>query len=205
MTTDLRPGKFPLLPTAPALSLTSSARRGAGYWYIGYKLFRDYPARFPVPFLAGDALDPAFLAYTPVKPTSSSPPPAAAPLPLWETRTLTPLAGHVSAIHATNLFPLFDEPTQRALAAALAGLLDARPGSLLFGSHLGLRAHGTLGWPPADGRWPLFCHSPESWKAMWEDVFGDVPVKVEVHVDEWVHFDVRLEGAIKLHWSVVRL
>ena len=157
-----------------------------------------------MPFLAGDALDPAFLARTPVKPTSLASP-ASAPPRLWETRTLTPLAGHVSAIYVANMFQLFDEPTQRALAAALAGLLDARPGSLLFGSHVGLRAHGSLGWPPADGRWPMFCHSPESWKAMWEDVFGDVPVKIEVHADEWVNFDVELEGAIKLHWSVVRL
>ena len=175
-----------------------------GYWYIGYKLFRDTPARFPVSFLAGDAFDPAFLTCLPVKPTSSSPP--ATPLPrLWATRTLTPLAGHVAAIHVANLFQLFDESAQRALAAALAGLLDARPGSMIFGSHVGLRTRGELRWPPAPDRWPMFCHSPDSWTAMWKEVFGDVPVKVEVHLDEWVNFpDVKLEGAISLHWSVVR-
>lgn len=156
-------------------------------------------------FLAGDVFDPAFLACLPVAPTSHSPPATPAPR-LWQTRTLTPLAGHVSAIHVANLFQLFDEPAQRALAASLAGLLDARPGSMIFGSHVGLRTRGELRWPPAPDRWPMFCHSPESWTAMWKDVFGDVPVQVEAHADEWVDFpDVRLEVAIKLHWSVVRL
>lgn len=156
-------------------------------------------------FLAGDVFDPTFLACAPVKPASSSLPTSAPPR-LWDTRTLTPLTSHVSAIHVANLFQLFNEPAQRALAAALAGLLDARPGSMIFGSHVGLRKRGELLWPPAGGRLPMFCHSPESWVAMWEDVFGDVPVKVEAHANEWVDFpDVKLEVAIMLHWSVVRL
>ena len=41
---------------------------------------------------------------------------------------------------------------------------------------------------------------------MWEDVFGDIPVRVEATVVEYPGFhDVKLDGAMRLMWSVTRV
>ncbi|KZT67036.1 hypothetical protein DAEQUDRAFT_674117 [Daedalea quercina L-15889] len=177
------------------------------FWELGYKLFRDSPERFTVPFLPGDAFDTAFLVPAPVNVTPLVDPPPK----LSGLKSLTPLNGYVSAIHATNFFHLFDEAKQRDLARALAGLLDPRPGSVIFGWHVGMRERGSVMWPAPPGSgsdgYSMFCHGPESWSEMWErDVFGDIPVKVEVRTDEYPSSrDVKLDGSVRLQWSVTRL
>ena len=103
-----------------------------------------------------------------------------------------------------DFFHLFDAPTQVAAARNVATLLSPEPGSMIFGLNLGAPVAGGAPYTNSRGV-QMYLHSPESWKVMWEDVFEDVPVKIEVYADEWVHFDVKLEGAIKLHWSIVRL
>ena len=75
--------------------------------------------------------------------------------------SLTPLQGHVSAIHASSLFHLFEEVKQLELGKRLASLLSPVPGSLLFGAHVGLPEKGIR-----NGN--KFCHSPESWKELWD-------------------------------------
>ena len=88
--------------------------------------------------------------------------------------TLTELLGHISVIHASSLFHLFNEEKQFELAKRLAALLDRRSGSIIFGSHVGMPVKGQR-----NGLFPkMFCHSPESWTKMWEDVFERGQAKV---------------------------
>ncbi|KAH9921431.1 uncharacterized protein B0H18DRAFT_880126 [Fomitopsis serialis] len=180
----------------------------AAFWDLGHKLFNDSPETFPVPFLAGDAFSPSFLQQSP---PSHSPPPTPAPS-LEERGTLTPLLGHVSAIHASSFFHLFKEAQQAALARSLAGLLSPAPGSVIFGAHGGRSRKGLRG-EVARGLWraePMWCHDPESWRALWDgDVFEKGTVRVEAVLKEG---HARWEGVSEdggrpgsLIWSVTRL
>ncbi|THH07312.1 hypothetical protein EW146_g9357 [Bondarzewia mesenterica] len=144
------------------------------YWSIGYKLFKDSPEFFPVPFIAGDAFDPSHLEI--VKPfTKTSPPTTPVPI-LTSLTSLNPLHGHVSAIHASSFFHLFSEEGQLHLAHALAGLLSPAPGSMIFGSHVVRQEKGFR----APER---FTHSPDSWRELWDgEVFEKGSVRVECRV-----------------------
>ncbi|PIL30914.1 hypothetical protein GSI_07083 [Ganoderma sinense ZZ0214-1] len=176
------------------------------FWDMGHKLFRSTPKTFPVPFVPGDAFDPAFL-----EPTTPAPP--SDPRPGLSTLTsLNPLRGHVSAIHASSFFHLFDEEKQLELAKALAGLLSPEPGSIILGAHgggpeKGLRVE-TFG--PNSHEIKMFCHSPESWKEMWDgQVFEKGTVKVEADLIEVKRTDlVDVPEETKFYiqlWSVTRL
>lgn len=138
-----------------------------------------------------------------------SPPETPAPS-LSGLTTLTPLLGHVSAIHASSFFHLFDEPQQLELARALAGLLSPEPGSLIFGEHGGKPEKGyrTDAPPRASGDYQ-FCHSPESWTELWDGiVFKKGTVKAETRLVEIDRSDLtKNEGARfwVLVWSVTRL
>ena len=74
---------------------------GKGFWDLGHGLFRTTPETFPTKFLAGDVFDHAH--FSPVAPVPSGPPPVAS------VNTLTELRGHISVIHASSTFHLFDE------------------------------------------------------------------------------------------------
>ncbi|KAI1797518.1 hypothetical protein LXA43DRAFT_1088618 [Ganoderma leucocontextum] len=123
----------------------------------------------PARFLAGDVFDPAHLERVP--PFTFTP---AAPRPHLPTlNSLNPLRGHVSAIHVSAVFHLFSEEEQVRLAHSLAGLLSPESGSTIFGLQSGRAEKGfriEAGVPNSHGR-QIFCHSPESWKELWEDVF----------------------------------
>jgi len=172
----------------------------AGFWDVGHKLFRTTPETYPVKFLAGDALDDAHLSLTAL--TQSGSPP-----PLASVNTLTELRGHVSAIHASLLFHLFDEEKQLELGKRLAALLDPRPGSIMFGVHGGLPVKG---W--RTDTFKLFCHSPETWTQMWEEqIFkkGQVKVNTVLRALEAVRERTVPEEEVQefslLWWSVERL
>ncbi len=175
---------------------------------MGHKLFRSTPETFPVPFVPGDAFNPAFLETT--GPFYSPP---SDPRPDLSTLTsLNPLRGHVSAIHASSFFHLFNEEKQLELAKALAGLLSPEPGSMLLGAHGGGPEKGwrveTFG--PDSHEIKMFCHSPESWKEMWEEqVFDKGTVKAEADLIEVRRTDLadvpeETKFYIQL-WSVTRL
>jgi hypothetical protein len=130
------------------------------------------------------------------------PSPSAAP-DLHSLTSLNALHGRLSAIHSASLFHLFSEAAQLQLARKLAGLLLPRPGSIIFGCHGGQPAKGyVLG---TNGR-NMFCHSPESWREMWEgEVFETGSVKVAVHM---VNAGRVLNESTDFHmlfWSVTRL
>jgi hypothetical protein len=151
----------------------------AGFWDLGHELFQSTPSTFPVVFLAGDALDADFLK--PVQPVLFTPLADSVP-PLTSLTSLTPLCGNVSAVHISSVFHLFFEPQQLELARALAGLLSPLPGSVIIGSHVGRPSKGFVEEEMCSGGHHMFCHSPKSWRKMWEEVFpiGSVQVDVEL-------------------------
>ncbi|KAA1468044.1 hypothetical protein DENSPDRAFT_770644 [Dentipellis sp. KUC8613] len=177
-----------------------------GLWDAGVQLFKKSAASTLIPFIPGDVFDPAHLA--PVAPfTAASPPTTPAP-DLRTLASLNPLRGHVSAVHASSFFHLFDEAQQLALARALAGLLAPAPGSVIFGRHHGLPQKTTRA-TFIPGR-TQFCHSPESWKELWDgEVFEKGTVRVEAEIEEMFRDDMKgvmpEQRYFWLTWSVTRL
>ncbi|KAF7367631.1 Methyltransferase ausD [Mycena sanguinolenta] len=174
----------------------------AGFWDVGHELFRSTPETFPVAFLPGDALDPNFLQ--PFAPLGAASQLTDSPPALASLTTLTPLRGRLSAIYVSSVFHLLSEAQQPKLAQSLAGLLSPLPGSLIFGCNLGEKVTGRVLLNQIQ---PMlrFCHSPESWIALWEGIFGKGTVKVEVELikkremsDDGVDYNW-------LVWSVTRL
>ena len=166
-------------------------------------MFRTTPETYPAKFLAGGAFDDAHLSLT--APVPSGPPP-----PVASVNTLTELRAHISAIHASSFFHLFNEEKQSELGGRLAALLDPRPGSIIFGSHCGMPVKGQT-----SGTFErVFCHSPESWTKMWEErIFEKGQVKVNTVLKE-LNIIVERErtvpaeegnGTYWLFWSVERL
>ncbi|KAJ7457366.1 hypothetical protein FB451DRAFT_1142624 [Mycena latifolia] len=170
------------------------------FWKLGYELFQSTPETFPVPFLVGDALDLNFLEPSQPLVTHSeviSPAP-----PLTSLSCLTPLRGHVAAIHISFLFHLFLEPEQLQLARALASLLSPLNGSVIFGCHVGRKEKGFReGHTCVAGR-GMFCHSRESWREMWEEVFPKGSIKVDAELQRRAS-DLPDVGI--LVWSVTRI
>ncbi|KDN39420.1 hypothetical protein RSAG8_08826, partial [Rhizoctonia solani AG-8 WAC10335] len=145
------------------------------FWDLGFKLFKDDPTTFPVPFLEGDIFSTQLL--DPESPRSTDRP------KLPALKSLTELLGHVSIIHASAFFHLFSEEEQRNLAKRCVALLSMQPGSTIFGSHNGAPQPGIytdLGGPDRH----MFCHSPESWRGLWTELFGEQKVNVAVMLED---------------------
>ncbi|KAH9927500.1 uncharacterized protein BXZ73DRAFT_78530 [Epithele typhae] len=185
------------------------------YWDLGHKLFKTTSETFPVAFLPGDAFDPTHLEAAPPIPTASDAATAPFSLPLWTAglTSLNPLRARAAAIHASSFFHLFDEAQQLHVARALAGLLDPAPGSVILGSHVGRAEKGLrteVRRANSHGR-TMFCHSPESWAALWDgEVFPKGVVEVEATLHEVVREDYELHAAPEtkfwlLVWSVTRV
>ncbi|KAJ3562191.1 hypothetical protein NP233_g9729 [Leucocoprinus birnbaumii] len=178
----------------------------ADFWKYGHELFKSSPDTFPAGFVAGSIFDDKLVQPRDVlygKPSTNR------PTDLQELKSLTPLQGHVSVIHISSVFHLFDEERQASLAKRLASLLSPQPGSVIFGRHGGLPQKG-LRYDLPDH--PMFCHDPESWKSLWgEQVFekGTVRVEVELRLVEDRSVKIfRQEEDSKFYflvWSVTRL
>ncbi|KAJ3551508.1 hypothetical protein NM688_g4663 [Phlebia brevispora] len=192
---DLQPGMHVNSPRR------ASPEEIVEFWKMGHTLFKSTPESFPVPFIAGDAFDPKFLAPSPVLPVSPND-----PIPPLSTLTsLTPLVGRVSAIHASAFFHLFSEEKQLQLAKSLASLMLPEPGSIIFGEHVGMPEKGNLDDKEAHGV-DMFCHSPESWKEMWEtQVFKPGQVKVDAYLTDKLGEMFAGSKAYRLVWSVSRV
>jgi len=174
------------------------------FWDLGHELFRSTVDSFPVTFVAGDAFDPKFLE--PHAPFYDAP--QTGRPDLSSLTSLTPLQGHLSIIHASAFFHLFDEEQQFRLAKSVAGLLSPVPGSMIFGSHGGAERKGKRpeNLQRKDGRTSrgMFCHSPESWQELWDgQVFEKGTVKVEAHLGSGGMYTTT-EWRM-LFWSVTRL
>ena len=172
---------------------------------LGHKLFNTTPATYPVPFLAGDALDSVFLSVThPFYTRPYEPAPA-----LSSLKNLTPLQGHVSAISVCSVFHVFDEAGQLQLARAVAGLLSPEPGSVVVGVHSGRPEKGTFVTRAGGRDVSTFYHSPASWEALWDgELFAKGTVKVETRLMETGGWDFQDRDSDRywfLMWSVTRL
>ncbi|KAJ7740918.1 hypothetical protein DFH07DRAFT_870196 [Mycena maculata] len=94
--------------------------------------------------------------------------------PLTSLTCLTPLRGHVSVIH---------------ISLALGGLLSPLPGSVILGCHVSQRWKGLgerLRVSSVVGR-RMFCHSPGSWRELWEAVFPEGNIKVDANLERRAH------------------
>ncbi|TFK75138.1 hypothetical protein BDN72DRAFT_559978 [Pluteus cervinus] len=178
------------------------------FWTYGHELFKSTPATFPAVFIGGDAFDSTFLSPHPIF-SSSSPPTNPRPNSLKDVGTLTQLQGHISAIHASAFFHLFDEPKQLELAERMASLLSPLAGSIIFGSHVGKPEKGHRPESLRGGAHRMFCHSPESWIELWDGkVFPKGTVNVQARLVEVSRPDFALAPGVKfylLSWSVTRL
>ncbi|KZV91233.1 hypothetical protein EXIGLDRAFT_676304 [Exidia glandulosa HHB12029] len=160
----------------PASQILASDLR-SDFWALGHTLFKSTPETCPVRFVQGDIFSDAFF-----NPHLAHPHSMEAISACVDSASLSPLAKCASIIHASAFFHLFNEPAQLALARRLNVLLSNEPGSLIFGSHRGVR-DGVPG--ERDGR-ESFAHSPTTWRAMWEDATrGDASVQVEAWLSDF--------------------
>ncbi|RDB23459.1 Methyltransferase ausD [Hypsizygus marmoreus] len=178
-----------------------------GFWDYGHELFKSTPDTFPAAFIPGNAFDAAIIA--PREPFYDESELATRPSNLRSLSSLTPLQGHISAIHASAFFHLFDEAQQLELARQLASLLSPVPGSVIFGLHGGRQEKGLRIEALNSAGKHMFCHSPQTWTELWD---GEVFRKGTVRVDAGLHKMERrdlpaTEGAefFALWWSVTRL
>jgi hypothetical protein len=175
------------------------------FWDCGHELFKTTSETFPAGFVAGDAFGPALIQ--PREPFDSVPT-TPRPVDLGTLKSLTPLQGHVSAIHASAFFHLFTEEEQVTLAKQVASLLSPEPGSVIFGVHAGLPEKGLNTQSISVRRGPMFCHSPESWGKLWEkQVFKPGFVKVHTKLVQRERGEADSPFLISnwLVWSVTRL
>lgn len=151
------------------------------FWDMGHKTFNSTPETFPAKFLSGDIFDSSFLA--PAKTANEVI--EGEPSTLSILSSLSPLRGRLSAIYAYSIFHLFTEEQQEELAHRLGSLLSPEPGSIIFGAHTGLPEPGIRTERiPSGVAIAHFCHSPDSWVALWDKVFGKGKVEVKAHLEE---------------------
>lgn len=176
-----------------------------GFWDAGHELFKSTPETYPLKFIPGDAFDPAFIA-----PHDPFYEPPATPVPdLQSLTSLTPLQGHIAAIHASSFVHLFNEEQQTQVCKALASLVSPEPGSTIFGAHGGLPKKGLRSSTIGTIR-KMFCHDPDTWKELWDGrIFKKGTVKVETQLVEYKRDDFveefKDEKFYILIWSVTRL
>jgi hypothetical protein len=174
------------------------------FWQCGHDLFKTTPASFPAAFVAGDVFDDLMIAPRALffeKPDT--------PRPALNTlASLTPLQGHISAIHASSFFHLFDEARQEVLARRVATLLSPEPGSVIFGLHGGLPEKGFRAEIASRPGRRMFCHSPDSWRKLWDgQVFSKGTAQVEATLKEYNRPGSWLDtgASYLLIWSVTRI
>ncbi|THH19032.1 hypothetical protein EW146_g2061 [Bondarzewia mesenterica] len=145
-------------------------------WNLGLQLCRTPEFRHKyIKFIPGGILDPKFLMPSAVRYTA----PELAHPPIPALKNLSPMLNHVSFIHASNFFQYFLAQQQKHVAQLLASLLVALPGCLIFGQQPGAATPCTIREQGPYGK-SMYCHSPASWKALWE---GDVFAKGSVRCD----------------------
>jgi hypothetical protein len=103
-------------------------------------------------------------------------------------------------IYTGAFFHLFSEEQQLELARRIASLLSPEPGSMIFGWQAGLKEKSKR----PEAKWVhVFCHSPESWKEIWDgQVFKKGSVKVDVVLEHMPDIE---KGIDTILWCVTRL
>ncbi|POW06700.1 hypothetical protein PSHT_10276 [Puccinia striiformis] len=164
---------------------------------LGYKLFRD--SERPIPSFFGDILSLEVLNES--TPVEVSP----ARIDLRSLESLNPLKGRVKFLILNQVFHLFDEARQKTLAERCALLLSDEPGSAIFGMQMGGYTKGFES--------KVFVHSPESWRELWDSIFGPNKVKVTAELVDLPTCQKNTlkslfptsRDIVRLYWSVTRL
>ncbi|KAF9524847.1 hypothetical protein CPB83DRAFT_860575 [Crepidotus variabilis] len=185
------------------------------FWDAGHELFKSSPETFPAAFVPGDAFDDLFLAPNNLEDLKSlvdgTPNSSSVDRPnLRELKSLNPLRGKLSVVHASSFFHLFEEEKQRNLAWRLAALLIPKPGSVIFGRHIATPEVGIRRFARRGQSREMFCHSPLSWKQLWgKEIFGAAGIKaiVTAHLIDISEYRKDIEEEEKpiwlMKWSVV--
>ncbi|KAK0203786.1 hypothetical protein DFS33DRAFT_1475139 [Desarmillaria ectypa] len=153
------------------------------FWELGHRLFKSTAETFPARFIPADIFQLKGLTKEGVPPPISE---------LSQVQSLAELRGNISAIHTSSFFHLFDEEGQFEIAKIMAALLSSEPGSMIFGSHGGRQEKGfrTEVGPNSGRRSSMFCHSPESWRSLWDgEIFPKGTVRVDASLHEREHPD----------------
>ncbi|KAJ4480100.1 hypothetical protein J3R30DRAFT_3288682 [Lentinula aciculospora] len=185
----------------PAQNVIASDLR-ADFWNFGHALFNSSPLTFPVAFVSGNVLDSSFIS---IQPPVQEPLPNVASISLQSflstnPKSLDPLRGHISAIHTSAFFHLFDKDEQSLIAKKLASLLSPLPGSIIFGSQRGACEPQEVARNSSGTSY--YRHSPETWKAMWEGEVFSGNNDMMIRVDAGLSFD---GGKEILWWTITRL
>ncbi|KAF8510352.1 hypothetical protein BU17DRAFT_55447 [Hysterangium stoloniferum] len=157
------------------------------FYDLGHRLFKTDQNTYPIHFLQGDILDADFLspASGVISTQIEGQPPS-----LDTLTSLIPLQRHISVIHISSLFHLFDESQQHKLAHSLGALLSPLPGSIILGSQVGAPDEQDESWGRERKDFsrvlPGFAHSPASWEAMWvgeDGVFKPEEVVIDIRAN----------------------
>ncbi|KAF9496846.1 hypothetical protein BDN71DRAFT_1388875, partial [Pleurotus eryngii] len=152
----------------------------------------------PLYFIAGDLFDSAHLA--PREPFYQ--PPSTAVLDIQSLTSLTPLRGHISAIHVSAFFSLFGKDQQQQACKAITSLLSPEPGSTIFGSHIALPNKGFRQRPNTNSDTQMFCHDSNSWKELWGQIFEKGSVDAEAQVVEVNRDDINKDTDSRVHMLI---
>ena len=102
-------------------------------------------------------------------------------------------------------FHLLGKEEQLQLAQSLAGLLSPKPGSIIFGWHVGSRETGDLAEGGVKRGHSMFCYSPEDWVKLWDgQVFEKGTVEVEAELVRNIA-PATSYTVLVMQWSVTRL
>ncbi|KAF9061466.1 hypothetical protein BDP27DRAFT_1385368 [Rhodocollybia butyracea] len=120
------------------------------------------------------------------------------------------LEGNILDKSFLDTLPPFTKESPPSTPYLLPVLLSPEPGSMIFGVHGSRREKGF--WHPTGSERYMFCHSPDSWKDLWEGLFGKGSVEVKAQLRKEIGGD-DLFGTYPgnkdpyhvMEWSVTRL
>ena len=134
-----------------------------------------------MPFVQGDIFDKNYInPAPPCYEVPATPRPDLQSLP--SKKSLTPLQGHVSAIHVSAFFHLFQNDGQIYAAKALASLLSPTPGSMIFGTHLSTDDNMSKAMTISVNT-SIYGFNIEDWTKLWNgEIFKEGSVRVDAEL-----------------------
>ncbi|KAE9408309.1 hypothetical protein BT96DRAFT_696297 [Gymnopus androsaceus JB14] len=164
-----------------------------------YSILPRPPFRFT--FISGDIFDSSFISIQPpLKTLTLSYDDNTEPISYSRLFKPNPSrwtsSSHLSVIHTSAVFHLYDRDAQLLIAKKIASLLSPLPGSIIFGSHTGSKVPREV--INQSTQMKAYRHSPESWKKMWEEEVFDKD-------KDMFQVEAGFEDEIWMSWIVTRL